>query len=261
MKFKNLHFTFFILILISFCSCTSYKNVPYFQNLKKDSLLVTETINNYAPLAIQPGDLLGLHVTSLNPEADAAFNYNLQRLNGNNLDLRNANENAVLGFLVDQDGNITLPYVGAVKVAGFTTSQIAADVQSKLTKYLTNPNVNVRIQNFKISVLGDVGRPGTYDVFNERITFTEALALAGDLNVTGVRNNVLLVREVNGKREYYTVNLTQKELFNSPYYYLRNNDVIYVQPNRDKVSSSDSAYQKASLAIAALSILAILLTR
>jgi polysaccharide export outer membrane protein len=261
MKFKSLQAVFFILILFFCCSCSSYKNIPYFQDLKKDSSL-TEKINNFSPLTIQPGDLLGIHVSSLNPEADAVINYNLQRQTGNNIaDIRTANENAVIGYLVDQDGNITVPMIGIVKVASLTTSQITADLSTRLSKYLTNPNVNVRIQNFKISVLGDVSKPGTYDVFNERLTITEALALAGDLNITGIRNNILLVREINGSREYFTVNLTSKEIFNSPYYYLRNNDVIYVQPNRDKVAANDSAYQKASLALAALSILALLLTR
>ena len=260
MKFK--HFSAVILIATIFISsCTPYKNVPYFQDLKKNKISI-EKIDNFSPLTIQPGDILAIHVTSLNHDADAPFNYNLQLLPPNvpsNVD--KADQNAVVGYLVDQQGNISLPLIGPVKVAGLSTVQIAADLESRLSEYLTKPNVNIRIQNFKVSILGDVAHPGSYGSLNERLTLTDAIALAGDLNTTGIRDSVLLIREIDGNRQYIPLNLTSKKVFSSPYFYLKNNDVIYVQPNRDRVSQSDSGVIKISLIISALSVLALFLTR
>ena len=267
MSTKHLNVILLLVIVFSF-SCTPYKSVPYFQDLKPDSVL-KEKITNFSQLTVQPGDLLAMNVTSLNHEADAVFNYNLERTNsGSTNSASNANENldkgeqnTVYGYLVDHEGNIHLPMVGAVKLAGLNTREIDSVLEGRLSEFLSKPIVNVRIQNFKISILGDVKEPGGYSIQNERITVIEALALAGDLNTTGIRKKVLLIREVDGNRLYINLNLASKGLFNSPYYYLKNNDVIYVQPNRDKVSSSDSAFQKVTLLISALSILAIFLTR
>jgi polysaccharide export outer membrane protein len=261
MNFKHLNA---IILIIFISSCTPYKTVPYFQDLKRDSITaIKEKITNFSPLTIQPGDLLALHVTSLNREADAVYNYNLERPNGLNVgtNVGVSSENVVYGYLVDQQGNINLPDVGKVKVEGSSTAEIAIILESKLAEYLKKPNVNVRILNFKISILGDVARPGSFDVTNEKITIPQALSLAGDLNTTGIRNNVLLIREIDGNRETITLNLTSKKIFNSPYYYLKNNDVIYVQPNKDKVAQSDSGVIKVSLIISALSVLALFLTR
>jgi len=263
MKFK--HLSAIVLIAVIFISsCTPYRTVPYFQNLKRDSVTATtEKITNYSPLTIQAGDLLALHVTSLNREADAEFNYNLERPNGLGIgvNLNTNSESVVYGYLVDQHGEINLPEAGKVKVSGNTTSEIASMLESRLAEYLSKPNVNIRILNFRISVLGDVAKPGSFDIVNEKITVTQALALAGDLNTTGLRNNILLIREIDGNREQITLNLTSKKIFNSPYYYLKNNDVIYVQPNRDRVAQSDSGVIKISLLISALSVLALFLTR
>jgi polysaccharide export outer membrane protein len=117
------------------------------------------------------------------------------------------------------------------------------------------------LQNFKISVLGDVKSPGSFLLENETITVSEALSLAGDLNTTGIRTNVLLIREINGERKYIRLDLTSKSLFNSPYYYLRNRDVIYVQPNKERVNNDSTAFAKASLVLTVLSILAIILSK
>jgi len=263
MKFKHLG-AIGLVVIIFISSCTPYKDVPYFQNLKRDSVTATtEKITNFSPLTIQPGDLLALHVNSLNHEADAQFNYNLERPNGINVgsSIAVSSENVVYGYLVEQSGNINLPLVGNVKVSGLTTAGITTILETKLSEYLSDPKVNIRILNFKISVLGDVARPGSYDITNDHVTLIQALALAGDLNTTGIRSNVLLIREVNGNRETITLNLTSKKIFNSSYYYLKNNDVIYVQPNKDRVAQTDSGLIKASILISALSVLAIIITK
>ncbi len=247
---KSSKVLFLIAIVFNF-SCVSYKEVPYFQNVRRDSTF-KEKINNYSPLTMQPGDILGLVVTSLNHEADLPYNYNIT---SNMKSLDEIQQSAVVGYLVDQDGNINLPTIGLVKVAGLNTKEIASQLESKLQIYLSKPVVNVRILNFKIAVLGDVKFPGSFTIQNEKITLTQALSLAGDLNTTAVRKNVLLIREKDGNRQYINIDLTSKDVFSSPYYYLKNNDVIYAQPNEAKVQADAGSYQKVGIVISSLSLL------
>lgn len=258
MNLKRLQTVF--LILVIFSSCTPYKSIPYFQDLKRDSI-VREQIKNFTPLTIQPGDLLGLHVTSLNHEADATFNYNLERPNGNVATTTDrADQNSVVGYQIDESGNIHLPIIGSIKIAGLSLTQGTVLLETRLSEVLSKPNVNLRIENFKVSVLGDVAHPGSYPSTNDRFTLPEALSLAGDLNSTGIRN-ITLIREIDGKREYIPIDLTSKKVFDSPYFYLKNNDIIYVQPNRERVLASDSYFQKLSLLLSALTIIVVYLSR
>jgi len=258
---------FYICAILLISSCTPYKYVPYFQDLKQDSI-VTEQINNYSPLTLQPGDLIGLHVASLNREADAVFNYNLVRPNtngGTNAGTAEINssiaQNVIVGYLIDKSGNIYLPTLGSFKVGGLTLLQAKTALEAKLSEALKSPTVELRLQNFKVSVIGDVRTPGLFSVTNEKITINEALALAGDLNTTGIRKNIHLIREVDGKRQYIPIDLTSKKVFTSEYYYLKNNDVIYVTPNRDRALATDSYFQKISLLFSALTIIVVYLSR
>jgi len=246
-----------IIFLLITASCSSYRSIPYFQDLNKASAS-EEVLSNFKSPQVQPQDILGINVASLNPEASAVFNYNLNRVNGNNYDLSPGNP--VVGYLVDAQGEIRLPMVGAMKVAGLTTSEISQQLQKNLIPYLKQPLVNIRIINFKVAVMGDVLRPDVYTVQNERITVTEALTLAGDLNITAIRTNVLLVREQDGKRQYIPIDLTSKALFTSPYFYLRNNDILYVQPDKTKFATVDRGYRTATLLLSGLSIIAIVLS-
>lgn len=247
--------TFYFLLLLSVaCSCSSYRKIPYFHDLDKENP-TSEQINNFSPLTIQPEDILGIHVSSLNPEASAIFNYNLNRVNGNNFE--NSVTNPVVGYLVDQQGEIQLPLIGGMKVAGLTTASIREKLKGQLETYLKEPVINIRILNFKVSVFGDVLRPGVYNVQNERITITEALSLAGDLNITAVRQ-AILIRELEGKREFIPIDLTSTEIFENPYYYLKNNDVIYVQPDRTKFATVDRGYRNATILLSAMSVAAII---
>jgi polysaccharide export outer membrane protein len=234
-----------------------YKKVPYFQNLNTKET-PAELVSNFTPLTVQPQDILAINVTSLNPEASAIFNTNLSRLNGNNFDI-NPN-NPITGYLVDPQGSIQLPFIGAVKVSGSTTEEIRKNIQQSLKAYVKEPTVTVRILNFKISVLGDVANPGVYQIANERVTLTDVLSMAGDLNITAVRTNLLLVREVDGERKYTTIDLTSKELFTSSYFYLKNNDLIYVQADRTKYAQVDRGYRVVTLLLSGLSIIAIVLS-
>jgi polysaccharide export outer membrane protein len=247
-------------LLFLVASCNAYKQVPYFQDLDR-STVITADIKNYSPLTIQPGDILGVSVTSSSdPSAIAAFNTDLNRINGNGNTGENTLSNPVVGWRVDDKGNIEVPYIGTLKVQGYTTDDLKEQLDKALAKYATQPVVNVRILNFKIGVMGDVLRPDVYTFQNEKVSVTTALATAGDLTITGKRQNVLLIREVNGKREFITLDMTSKKIFESPYFYLKNNDILYVDPNRDKYAPLDAGYRTATLLIAAVSAASLITT-
>jgi polysaccharide export outer membrane protein len=248
------------LIIITLSSCSLYKDkgyqqISYYQNVNQG--IHTEAIKNYQPLKIQTGDLLGINVSSLNPEASSVFNTNINRINGNSLDA--SATNPIYGFRVNTTGQVQLPLLGATAVVGMTTDEVAKDMTAKLQDYLKNPIVNVRILNFKISVLGDVQKPDSYTIQNEHVNINEALSLAGDLNITAKRKNVLLVREENGQRQFATIDLTSKDVFTSPYYYLHNNDVLYVDADKTKYDNIARSYKTNTLLIStSLAVLAIL---
>jgi polysaccharide export outer membrane protein len=243
----------FFILLISvtaiFSSCASYKKIPYFQDLDR-SQVTTEDINNMSSLVIQPEDQISISVTSLNQDAANVFTNNIQN-SGTNA------ENPVYGYVVNSNGEVTLPLLGVVKVAGLTSSQLSTQLQQQLLSYLSKPNVAVKIVNFKVAVLGDVLRPNIYRSTSDRLTITEALSLAGDLNVTAKRDDITLVREINGKRTYIPIDLTSKKLFQSPYFYMKSNDLLFVQPGKLKLATVDTGYRNASLIISALSLIAI----
>jgi len=245
---------YLLLLVFSFLtsSCSSVKNVPYFQDQQTDE---TETINNFSPITVQPQDILGINVTSLNPLASDIYNTNQNRVNGNNFDINPTNP--ITGILVDQNGNILLPSIGSIKVAGLTIPKVQEKIYNIVSPNLKEASVTVRLINFKISVIGDVEHPGVYPISNERVTITDALGLAGDLNITATRTNVLLVREIDGQRKFFHIDLTSKNLFSSPYYYLKNNDLIYVTPGKLKYAQASQGLQIGALLLSALSIVAI----
>jgi polysaccharide export outer membrane protein len=256
---KKILYFFVCVVLISSCG-VRYESVPYFQNLS-DSGMVQENINNFSTLKIQEEDILAITVTSLNVEASSIFNMgNTSSVQGSVTGNMNP-VNTANGFKVDQRGDIQFSLIGSIKVAGLTTTEARELIQARLVPFLKEPVVSVRIINFKISVLGDVARPGVYPVQNERVSVTEALSMAGDLTITALRHNVLLVREMNGKRQYVRLDLQKKEIFNSPYYYLQNNDVLYIQPSNAKYASVDSSYRNVSILLSALSVIALLISR
>ena len=239
-----------------FCSCTSYKNVPYLQK--------PEIVNAYGqeiPLydaTIMPKDLLSITVNTTDPIAAAPFNLTVQ--SPLNAALANTNyttaQPTLQQYLVNNSGEIDFPVIGRIKVGGMTKNQAEDLIRQKLQPYLKEtPIVTVRMVNYKISVLGEVARPGSFTVTNEKVNVLEALAMAGDMTVYGLRTNVKLVREdAEGKRNIITLDLTDSQLITrniitldltdsqlitSPYFYLKQNDIIYVTPNKTKAKSSD----------------------
>lgn len=244
------------LFALTLSSCSSYKKIPYFQDLQNAGT-ESQNVTNFSPFVISLGDVLAINVTSRNPESSGVFNYNLNSVNGS---ATVSPDNPVVGYLVDDKGNIYLPYIGAMKVAGLNTSEVRDKLSAKLLTLYKDPVVNIRIINFKISIIGDVLRPNVYTLQNEHTTITQALSLAGDLNITAKRTNILLIRNENGKRIFIRMDLTSKKLFESPYYYLKNNDEIYVEADRTKYATVDRGYRTATLVLSGLSIIAIVLS-
>lgn len=247
-----------LLIALFATSCASQKGIVYFQPKDQNSDTGSIAIKQTYIAPIQPGDILSVQVFSLSPQANEMFNvfpestesqYNVNQNSGS------TELTPTVGFLVDKDGTITLPLLGKTRVTGLTTKDAADTLSKKLAKYLIQPTVSVRVVNFRISVLGEVSKPSVYTIANGRITLPEALSLAGDLTIYAKRKNVLLIREEDGKREFARIDLTKRDLFNSPYYYLKPNDIIYVQPSRGKVISSGSAFAILPVIISSLTLL------
>lgn len=215
-------------------SCVSTKKAVYFNNITDtEQVIITP---DFEPV-IKPNDILGITVTSLNPEATEIFNKPVEPLAFN---ANTATTTASVGYLVNLDGYIQFPIIGNVRVTGLTQKQFKTQLAKTLVdkKLLVDPVVDVRILNFRVSVMGEVSKPGVVTVPSEKISILEALALAGDLTVYARRDNVLLIREENGKRITKRIDLTASNILTSPYYYLRSNDIIYAEPNKSKIAST-----------------------
>ena len=217
---RNLRFRLAILLAILFASCASKKDVAYFQNAKSfETIVDTDT---FVP-KFKVDDNVSIFVSTFDPEAAKPFNLVRQT---------SGNSGEIVNYLIDIDGNIDFPVLGKIKLLGLTIEEAKVLLKEKLEQgYLKDPVVNIRLLNFKISILGQVRNPGTFTINSERITVLQALALAGDLTIKGRRDNVLIVRDFKGTKTYSRIDLTNKEVFNSPVYYLTQNDVVYVEPN------------------------------
>ena len=238
MKHRYFSLNFTVLIFTAFfllSSCASKRNIVYFQNSDQISQSTYRQDDANYKIKIMPNDNLFIRVSAINPDAVAIFNV-VQSQNGN----ISSGSLDILGYLVDPKGNINLPLVGEVHVAGLTKAEAIQLLQKEISKFVTEPVVNIRILNYKISILGEVARPGIYTVTDERISIPQAIALAGDLTIYGERHNVQLIRLENGEKKFYYFDLTSPDIFSSPNYYLLQNDVLYVTPNGTKVRSSTS---------------------
>lgn len=252
-RFSILALVAFSLLLLM--SCSSSKNVAYIQNSDTVDLSRSEFLYD---ARIMPKDILMVTVNTVNPEASAPFNLMVSATLRASSSQSISSNRALQTYLVDNDGCIEFPVVGTLKVGGLTKSECEQLIHDKIRRYLNaeeNPIVTVRMSNYKISVLGEVSRPGMFTVGNEKINIFEALAQAGDLTIYGVRDRVRLIREdEKGQKNVYTLNLNDAEIINSPYYYLQQNDIIYVEPNKVK-SRNSGIGQSTSLWLTATSIM------
>lgn len=243
-----------IFVLVIASSCASRKDIVYFQD---EPLSAESKLDNMFELTYKTNDILTIDVSSIEPAAVMPFNLApVSYANNSNGSDLNANGNLLRQtYLVDPKGNIEFPVLGTIHVGGLTRTQATEMLKEKLREYVTDAIVNIRLINFTVTVLGEVNNPGTYTIQDERISLSEALGLAGDLSIYGKRDNVFLIREVEGKKKYAKLDLTSINVVNSPVYYLSQNDVIYVEPNNAKVRQS--AYnQNTGVIISAVATLA-----
>lgn len=230
---------FFLFVLIMFVgSCSSSKHVAYFQNIDTVSLAASRGLYD---ARIMPKDQLTITVQTSNPEASAPFNLSMPGTAGVQGSLSRSS-GSPQGYLVDNNGNINFPIVGTIHVAGKTKSECEAMIKEKVMPYLNareNPIVTVRMSSYRVTVIGEVESPGVIPVTTEKISIIEALASAGDLGIYGKRGNVLLIREdATGEKHAVRINLNDANILNSPYYYLQQNDILYVEPNAVKSKNS-----------------------
>ncbi len=243
--------SFFLTVLVVICShCTSRKKMVYFQT---EDAIKNDVNANYTP-TIKTDDFLSINVMGLDPETVKPFNLPVTNSSSNQGGYATGMP-SVTGYVVDMDGMVEFPVIGKVKLGGLTRIQAIDILKEQLSKYINNPTVHIRILNYKITILGEVHNPGTFTIPNERITLLEGIGIAGDLNITAKRKNVLVIRTVDGKRTETRIDLTSKDLFASPVYYLQQNDVVYVEPNRAKMNSSVVNASNVGIFISVISLL------
>lgn len=237
-KSRSLTFALLLTSSLLISSCRSTKDVGYFNNLDQPNVqqLIGENVSNYSP-RIAPDDMLGITVTAVDPNSVAAFNLPaLSFLTPGEKQL--SFTQSLQTYLVGANGTIQFPVLGELKVGGLTKQECIKYLEGLISAYVNDPIVNIQILNYRISVLGEVNKPGSFTMPNDRISILDALSHAGDLTIQGERRNVLLIRDNNGRKEFHRYDLTRSDLFTSPYYYLQQNDVVYVEPNDPKKKNS-----------------------
>ena len=236
-KFLSILMTAAAVMLLASCGSKTSRNINYLQEAQKDT---TVTMLPEEGILVQPKDMISIVVSSRNPELSAMFNLTNVSYQAGGETSTTGSYNRILGYSVDNNGNIDFPIVGKINVSGLTRWQVADKVKEELVSrnLLKDPVVSVEFLNFKVSVLGEVAHPGTYTVTGDKITLLEALSLAGDLTIYGRRDRVSVIREINGKRTVYINDLRSMDLFTSPSYYLKQNDVVMVEPNKVRAGQS-----------------------
>ena len=236
MNFKK-HLILAILAVMALASCGTVKDIAYFQNRVVDN---PEAIDEHAGIVIQPKDMLSIVVSSRNPELAAMFNLPVISYQAGSEMMTSTANQRLMGYVVDNEGYIDFPVLGPIKVAGLTRWELSELIKKRLLEdgLLSDAVVTVEFMNFKVSVIGEVNSPGTYTIQGDKVTILQAISLARDLSIFGERENVCVIRELDGKRIIYEVNLCDVSMFKSPAYYLQQNDVIYVEPSPVKASQS-----------------------
>jgi polysaccharide export outer membrane protein len=255
-----------IALCVSLSSCSIYKKVAYFQDIP---LTVSDTAHHIptapyiAPL-IQPNDVLQIAILTLDPQANSIF----ASSNMINFPTQPASSyfppstgQSVQGFMVDNKGDVDLPVIGKVRVAGLSTTDIRDTIRNRVAIFYKDPVVNVRFANMGITIIGEIRQPATYVMTTERVSILDLIGIAGDLTVYGKRDNILLIRDSAGQKQYVRLDINSSKLMNSPYYYLKQGDLVYVEPNKQKITSTDFIrVRNYSIIASTISLLFIVLT-
>ncbi len=237
--------------------CSSSSEIAYVKDAPRDT--VSEITGEFTK-GIQANDLLSIYVESESPEVTLQFNQETNKIAYANGTVINPGSTAVTGYLVNRDGDIIFPVLGKIHVLGMTHEQLANDLESRLVDegHIIDATVTVKLMNFKVSILGDVQKPGMIQATGERLTIFEALSMVGDMTIYGQRTNVTVIREENGQRTIGEIDLTSADVFESPYYYLHQNDVIYVEPNLKKKKSAERDPMTMTYLSSAVSVISML---
>ena len=249
---RKINILFTILISAMLLSCTSQRRVAYFRDVDAS---LEKTIEAYEARIIV-GDMLSITVSGLDPMAVAPFNLPFVSHESPGSERVHVVQ-TLQAYLVDINGNITFPVIGTIHLEGLTRSQAVTRIEQKLEPFLQDAIVTIRFLNFRVSVLGEVARPGVFTIGSERVTILEALAMAGDMTIFGRRHNVLIIRENQGEIEFARLNLNSDEIFTSPFFFLQQNDVIYVEPNNARAFSALNIQQYLGIISSTLSIIAV----
>jgi len=243
--------------MLMLASCSEPLEIAYIKDAPRD--VEMEQSGQFSK-GIQTNDLLYIYVESRAPEATVRFNQETNKIAVDGGVVMNPGSTAVTGYLVSNEGDIIFPVLGKIHVVGKTHAQLAAELEQRLVGegHILDAVVTVKLMNFKVSVLGDVVRPGVIQATGERLTIFEALSMVGDLTIYGQRTNVTVIREENGTRTVGEVDLTSKDVFNSPFYYLHQNDVVYVEPNMKKKRSAERDPMTLSYISSVVSIVSLL---
>lgn len=251
----------YILLILSIMSCSAPKNITYFQGLQN---LDEINITNKTETKYKPQDIISILVSAADPESAIPFNSNTT-INTSEVESTNSVSSNASKYLIDTNGIIEFPVIGQLKVAELTNTEVKQLIKKKLKPYIKNPIISVKLENFKVTILGEVKSPGAITIDNEHITLIEAIGLAGDLSILGKRTNITVLRKKGNTQVVYKVDLTSKEIFNSPVYNLMQNDVVYVEPNTSrKKASRDNEWSRiltSTSSILGIIISIILLTR
>ena len=248
------------------CSCGTDKKIVYFKNIPDTIYKSARNIPSLAfvdPL-IQPNDILQVSILTLDPQVNTV----LATGNTTAFSVQPGSSNSpvaptpISGLLVDNQGSIELPVVGKIKVSGLTTAIARDSIRNRVALYYNSPVVNVRFANFSITIIGEVARPASYVVPNEKVSILDAIGMAGDLTIYGKRENILLIRDSLGIKQYVRFNLNSADMFSSPYFYLKQGDMIYVEPGKSKIASTDAVKTRnISLIATGISLLIVIFSR
>jgi polysaccharide export outer membrane protein len=258
-RFGFLNSLVIVAIALMFASCHEGELVPYFKNIPDSAKLSVVPNAVYTDPVIMPDDILSVTLTTIDPSTTIPVN---QAPSVPVSTSAQGVPTAVPGLLVDKDGNISMPILGTMKVAGLTTFAAKAVVKKRAEQFYKEPDVQLRFANYSITVLGEVQHPGAFVIPTEKVSVLDALGLAGDLTIYGRRENVLVIREVDGKKAMARLDLNSSDIFKSPYFYLKQNDVVYVEPNKNKSVAADAERTRVlTVAAAAATVLIVLFSR
>jgi polysaccharide export outer membrane protein len=261
---RRIYLALSLLVLSTFFfSCVSNKKIAYLKDVPDSTAGFNVSEDVYTDPLIQPDDIMSITIQTIDPQTSVLISQIPAPIPSvGTSSASSIGGQVVTGFLVDRDGIVELPMIGKIKLGGMSTFQARDLIGEKASRYFKNPTVQVRYANYKITVLGEVAKPGTYTIPNEKASILDIIGLAGDLTIFGKRENVLLIRESGKKKDFARFDLNSSNIFKSPYFYLKQNDIIYVEPNKAKVATTNAARTQAfTIIISVLSFFIIIATR